>query len=216
MSGLLENVLRILDRANTWSQNQTFSGNISAVDITGSGNGNIGGTLSVTGALTVGGAAINAAGLTQIGTLTPTGATADFTSIPQTYRGLVLYWNGISSNTASRAFQVNCDTGGGFGGSYWNTTISGSTVTANAISSFFTGTVQIAASTSTGVLMIPGYQSGAYKHYTAYMHDNTASTPNQISVSGILQDTAGITGLRGLWNGSGNFDLGTITLFGIK
>lgn len=105
MSSILENVLRILERANTWSQNQTFSGDISAANITASGT------------LTVGGNAVNALPF-DIYQQTLSGSAVTFT-LTSTYKFLEFYLINMSSTSAGVMTMDFSDDGG----SNWSTAV---------------------------------------------------------------------------------------------
>lgn len=165
-----------------------------------------------------------AAGLTVIGTSTPTGATVDFTSIPTTYRALVLVWHAVSIDTSTRSLQVTANCGAGFGSETCvYKQISGTTVTeVNSGPIFFTNITQTAAQTTSGYVSISGYQSGPRKYFkgiwnaaaTATLEWGTGTTTTFEGL--ITSGTGALEGLRVYIQGSGNFDAGTITLYGVK
>lgn len=105
MSSILENVLRILDRANTWSQNQTFSGDISAANIAASAG------------ITVGGNAVNALPF-DIYQQTLSGGTVTFT-LTKTYKFIEFYLINMSSSSAGVMTMDFSDDGG----TNWSTAI---------------------------------------------------------------------------------------------
>jgi hypothetical protein len=167
------------------------------------------------------------AGLTQIATSTPTGvSTVTFSAIPQTYRGLYLVFNGISSNTATRNLQVYMDNGSGIGSSSaYQKKILGTTVTTAAGSDLLgTSTTLTAAQTISGYVKIMPYQAITLtpaliplREYTAFYYDSLGA---YATLSGGLETNGasdvGITQLQLLWNSTGNFDAGTVTLYGIN
>ena len=162
-------------------------------------------------------------GLTQIATSTPTGvATVEFNNIPQTYRGLILTWTGISCATNTRALQVQADTNATFSVSGINVNahqIRGTTVSDVSSTELFTATTQTSAQTSDGVIVIHGYQNGAGAFYNGWSNDGNGTgyqTFNGTFVSTKTIITSAIQSLKLLWNGSGNFDAGTIKLYGIN
>jgi hypothetical protein len=175
-----------------------------------------------------GNASAGAAGLTQIATSTPTAvATVDFTSIPTTYRGLVLYWNEISCDTTTRSFQITTNAGAGLGSQlHVFTQIAGATPTSpGAGVPVWTAATQTNAQVSWGWLYFPAYQSGPIKAYHGLVSIAATSgditTGTRIFVHGVLESaavpaTGAIQGLRAYWSGSGNFDTGTITLYGVN
>lgn len=157
------------------------------------------------------------AGLTQIETLSPSGvASHDFTGIPTTYRSIILSWSGISNVSASRIFQLAFNCGSGFGSEIMRyTQINGTTVSAAIDAAIpFVGTTLTAAQTTSGRIEFNGYQSGPYKTFTGYYFD---SNSQQITFSGIITSSTGaLQGIRAYWNSTGNFDAGSITLYGVN
>ncbi len=169
-----------------------------------------------------------ASGLELIATSTPTGvATVTFSSIPQTYKGLFVIVDAISSNTATRYLRISAKSGGvglGVDGFSVNTT----TLTAVANYLWGTGVTAIAAGNAFyGSVYIPFYQAIPYtgigypsigrKYSAAWTHDGSAIN-NQ--VEGTIRAKTGSTddGIDTLlfdWNSTGNFDGGTISLYGV-
>lgn len=164
------------------------------------------------------------AGLTVIATSTPTGVDhVDFTSIPTTYRALILSWNGMSNVNPSLSFQVTANLGNGLGSenaSYKQ--ISGSTVTnVDGVNiPFLMGPSQTAIQVCSGTIEFPAYQSGPVKIYSGHCTIGASGNIGSIAdiwISGICTTSAGaIQGLRCYWSGAGNFDAGTITLYGVN
>lgn len=165
-------------------------------------------------------------GLTQIETATPSGvATSDTASIPQTYRGLLMQWSGISCDTASRAHRIDIDDGGGFGDTFEHgyikihtaTTVAGATTAGTPTTVhdnvFTPEAAQAAAATESGSLLILPYQANGYKFF---MYTAQQSSGGVTTVFGVLRTTASITKIRHMWSGSGNFDAGSWTLYGIN
>lgn len=180
-------------------------------------------------------AALAAAGLTTIasGTLS-TGAPTlvDLTSIPATYRALVLYVSGASNTVATRALIVRPNAGGGLGtdltvGSQINTATAGSINTASAL---WAAVTQTAAQTAGCVINFPAYQSGPIKSFngvvevaaTAGADWGTAqfiTTSGVIATSASIAQTGALTGLRITWDNvaTGVFDgTGTYALYGVN
>lgn len=174
------------------------------------------------------------AGLTVIATSTPGAVTLiDFTAIPATYRGLVLYFTGLSNTVATRGVTITIDTGLGLGNANNNhdwTQIAGTTVTGTQQNSgnCFTTVTQTAAQTTTGYINIPAYQSGPLKHYfgriTAADTTTDIGSGTLTTVWGVLTGASGVArtgavvGIRITWDNvaTGVFDAGTITLYGVN
>ena len=158
------------------------------------------------------------AGLTSIATGSPTGvATVDITSIPATYRALVLHVSGISNATATRAFLVTPNAGAGLGSELCDYHQIAGTTTTSIVDTveMYTGVTQTAANTTDLILIIPYYQSGPFKTY--YGRCIAAAGGTLTSFWGYLGSATGaVEGLRLYWNGSGNFDAGSYTLYGVN
>lgn len=160
----------------------------------------------------------NNAGIEQIGaTLTPTGATASFTSISAQFSALALYWTGLSSDTATRALQIQVSTNNGVSydttaANYPGKDISGTTVNAKASASLIENVNGAAANTNTGSLLIRPYQGGPLAMYTGYYLDPAGTIHWS---QGAYLSTSAINAIQANWSGSGNFDAGTISLWGI-
>ena len=146
-----------------------------------------------------GGGAAAAVGWTQIAHATPNGvAQVDFTSIPQTYSDLLVVFEGVSHNSGSnQSFQVAVNDGA----SFTSNVIIGPSVAASAV--------------MYGSWFIPGYTfSGGI---SLGMWNNHAASPALSSGGGSnlypWRADGGIEALR-LAVSAGNFDAGTITLYG--
>lgn len=153
---------------------------------------------------------------TQIATSTPGAvATVDFTSIPATYRGLLAVWSGISSDTASRQFKITPNCGAGFGSEkngyidYDGTSLTGQDNNVN----MNIGPSLASGATTSGSLYLPNYASAGYKDYSIGSLSSTSVGSTSI---GKIQATGAVQGLRFFWNSTGNFDAGTITLYGVN
>lgn len=159
----------------------------------------------------------------------------DITSIPTTYRALVLYIDSATNSVATRALRVSVDTGLGLGNagnlvSYQQ--IAGTTVTevlsGAANQELWTGVTQTAAQGTSCVIDFPAYQSGPIKRYSgrvaAAASVGSEWSATGISVTGVLVDASGvertgaITGIRITWNNvaTGVFDGGTYALYGVN
>lgn len=181
--------------------------------------------------------ASGSAGLTVIASgnlATGSPTVVDITSIPQTYRSLVLYVKGATNSVATRALQVDVDFGNGLGSgnnfaSYHqinNTTASSFVGATNIIWSIVT---QTAAQTSSCIINFHAYQSGPIKQYdgmfstadTAGSEFNTAANLGNVEgvfINNGVVETRGLTGIRITWNNvaTGVFDGGTYTLYGVN
>jgi len=168
-------------------------------------------------------------GLTVIGTSTPTGvATVTFSSIPQTYRGLYLVWDNLSNVSATRNLIVRADEGSGFTANSQAKKFSSTTFTTSSGTDLLqtSATLTSAADSISGFIKILPYQSmtmaaallGAAREYTGMYYDS--ATGVFVQLNGFLINNGasdvGVTGLRLEWNLSGNFDAGTVTLYGIN
>jgi hypothetical protein len=168
------------------------------------------------------------AGLDLIATASPSGVAAvDFTSIPQTYRSLVLFWNGITHDQVTAAVRLSSDAGAGLAvQTHIYTQIAGTTVTApGEFTTMFTAVNQLLAQAATGHMIIPNYQSGPMKSYSG--RNMAAHTVGDINSGthttfwGVIDNAAGVpatgslVGLR-LWLSAGLLTGGTIALYGVK
>jgi len=173
-------------------------------------------------------AASSTAGLTQIATSTPTGvSTVTFSAIPQTYRGLLLAFNGLSCDTASRNLIIRNDVGAGTGNSnLYAKKITGTTVTAAAGTGdlLATSTTLTAAQTIGGYVKFMPYQAITItpakipmREFSSLYLDSVGATA---TVNGGQEcegaSDTGVASITLLWNSTGNFDAGTVTLYGIN
>jgi hypothetical protein len=177
----------------------------------------------------------SSAGLTTIvsGNLaTGSPTVVDITSIPQTYRGLILKVSGASNTVATRGLMVELDAGLGLGNANnlgsWKQ-ITGSTVTeADGSNRTWTAITQTAATMTSCILEIFGYQSGTVKQYKGivqagftpgdyYGAADTMFFGTLIAGTQIAR-TGAITGIRMTWDNvaTGVFDGGTYTLYGVN
>ena len=204
----------------------TVAGDTAVMKYEGSGNWRCMNYSRASGAALV--VAGGGAGLTVIGTSTPTGvASVTFSSIPQTYRGLYLVFNGLSCDTASRNLIIRNDVGAGVANSNINAKkITGTTVTAVSGTGdlLAVSTTLTAAQTASGFVSFLPYQAITItpaklplRKFSAYYNDtvgNTATIEGGQETEGASD--VGVTTLTLVWNGAGNFDAGTVTLYGIN
>ena len=164
----------------------------------------------------------NSGSLTLISTSTPTGvATVDFTSIPQTYSALIVSFSGISCDTTTRAFKITSNAGAGLGSeTHLFHQIEGTTVSSGIAQTNMVNTGnQTNSQVAYGAMVITGYQSGSVTKYDGYFSLADGNAPN--SFQGVIgaaasPNTGALVGLRFYWSGSGDFDAGTINLYGVK
>lgn len=180
-----------------------------------------------------------AGGLTTIasGSLATGSPTAvDISSIPQTYRALILSIVEASNTVATRALRVEVDCGNGYGSADNTATysqIANTTVTcANVNQNLWGQVTQTAAQVSSAVVEFLGYQSGPVKTYRGFASladtagQSFSSATTFVNFQGVITnvattgdgETRGITGIRISWNnvGSGVFDGGTYALYGVN
>jgi len=162
----------------------------------------------------------------------------DITSIPATYRGLVLYIYNASNSVATRGLMINVNTGQGIGVNHTQqyTQISGTTITnptAGSGACLWTTVTQTAAQVTNVMISFPAYQSGPIKTWSGEVNPATtantwATAATNIWVNGMLfltdgasnaiPETRAITGIRITWDNvaTGVFDGGTYTLYGVN
>ena len=149
----------------------------------------------------------------------PVAAVYDITSIPATYAYLILQITGVSSDTAARQVRIQFSTNNGssfdtdannFEG--WRTGIGNNEFTAS------TQVIPIgdatAAQTVNTTIQLKGYQGGSYPMYESRALDGAGNARHLIGT--YIGSTSAINAIRILWNASGNFDGGTIALFGVS
>jgi hypothetical protein len=158
----------------------------------------------------------------------------DITSIPATYKSLVLYIYNASNSVATRGLTIEIDAGLGLPSTSQRVNfhqIAGTTVTAVAAGQqiAWTTVTQTAAQATHVYLEIPAYQSGPVKFY--HGKAKTAATASdwssgtQTSFWGDLHNgsdasplTGAVVGIRITWEtvSTGVFDGGTYALYGVK
>lgn len=179
-----------------------------------------------------------AAGLTVIASgncATGSPTVIDITSIPATYRSLVLYVNGASNSVAGRALLVSVDTGLGLGNAGNLTAavqINNTTTTAVNNNALWNVVTQTAAQVSSCIVNFPAYQSGPIKsfHGNAFLVQGVGGEwpsgggANSVWFNGVLSSnlnvsrTGAIVGIRITWDNvaTGVFDGGTYALYGVN
>ena len=161
-------------------------------------------------------------GETLIATSTPTGvATVDFTSIPQRYSALVLSFSGISNETTTRSLRITTNAGAGLGSeTHMAHQIAGTTVSSIVGGSYlWTPSTQTNAQVAYGSIVFTGYQAGCVTSYRGYV--SLADGNSVVSFQGVIgaaasPNTGALEGLRLDWSSTGNFDAGTINLYGVN
>lgn len=176
--------------------------------------------------LRTGGAAANPSWATVGGITTiasgsfPAAATLDVTNIPATYAYIVLFYNGASSNTATRQLfiQVSTNNGSSFDATVTNYAGHNFALAATTTIPTTTGTLietatVAAASTFTGSTLLLGYHGGPRMVSISALTSGT--TPYQMFMTYLGSNNA-INAIRFLWDGTGNFDAGTYAVYGIS
>jgi len=167
------------------------------------------------------------AGLELIASSTPTGvATVTFSSIPQTYRGLFLEFSEISCNTATRYLRVDFRNPTPSILSTIGYKVVGTTVSSLTGSALGTATTMSSTDHISGSFYVPVYTNltgiievniNSYNRlYTATYNRQSAEIAY---VNGSFYTTGAtdnsVDSIQFLWNSTGNFDAGTINLYGI-
>jgi hypothetical protein len=138
-------------------------------------------------------------------------------AIPETYSYLVLTFDGLSSNTATRQplFQVSTDAGATYdttAGNYEYHNITGTTLAKPTLASLGSTVSVTAAQTFSGCIKISNYQGGMRPTFEGHVYANGV----YYRVFGVYTgSTNNIDGLRMIWNSTGNSDAGTWSLDGI-
>jgi len=149
----------------------------------------------------------------------PVAAVYDITNIPATYAYLILQITGVSSDTAARQVRLQFSTNNGSSfdtntANYegWRTGIGANDFTAS------TQVIPIgdatAAQTVDTTIQLKGYQGGSYPMYESRALDGAGNARHLIGT--YIGSTSAINAIRILWNSTGNFDGGTIALFGVS
>jgi hypothetical protein len=150
-------------------------------------------------------------------TLAASASEVIFSSLPQTYRDLILVHSGTSTNTSINSLQVRLN--GDSGSNYPQITMSGeSNNTTSSI--FFTDTGLICGyAISTGVVVniaqIMDY-SATDKHKTALSRHNSLPESRVRAIAGRWANTAAITSLLCRVDSGASFNAGTtFNLYGV-
>ena len=165
--------------------------------------------------------------VTQIGSpLTPTGTTtASFTSIPATYKNLILKFEDVSF-TGTVLFTLEWSVGGSFTAtgenSLWKKIANTTVTTGLGNNLFYTGTSITSAQETHGFIRVYNYASSTqYKYFEVCEGAIDGTAANSTLAWGFLHNNGGgvevnvsgvIDGIRMV--GTSNFDAGTLTLYG--
>jgi len=158
----------------------------------------------------------------------------DITSIPATYRAIILYVSGASNSVATRGLRVSVDTGLGLGNAG---NVSGYTQIANTTTtsvsnaaSLWTDITHAAALVDSCWIQFPAYQSGPIKTYNGFLSAQATAGSEwawagagSVFVAGFLSNasvarTGAIVGIRLTWDNvaTGVFDAGTYAVYGVQ
>jgi trimeric autotransporter adhesin len=162
-----------------------------------------------------------AGGMTEISTVVPNATSVDFSSIPGTYKQLLLVWHGIKISEDASQFDIrfNSDStakypikqfnGGSFGTDDSGTNISASNNQGTSNSVFNTGTQGTSYSTtSSGTLLIDNYASATY--YKPYYLQFAKAGTNIRWIWGSYISATAITSIN-IFRVTGTGNLQTIT-----
>jgi hypothetical protein len=149
-------------------------------------------------------------------TLGSAASSITFSSIPATYRDLVLVFSGAGSTTLEGRLRLNGDTGSNY--IYVRFSADGSTQSSTVATSQTSGFVSgIAKATTTGALQITANimdYSATDKHKTIISRADEAGTGTE-SFGNRWQNTAAITSVQ-IFTSTGNWAIGTTAaLYGI-
>ena len=146
----------------------------------------------------------------------PAAATYDITGIAETYAYLVLRLDGVSSTVATRQplVRVSTDNGASFDATVGNYEGNSSGGGATTLASLIESANGAAADTFNAQVILRPYHTGVNAMYHAGIRLSSSAT-NHITFGTYIGSTDNIDALRILWNGSGNFDAGTVALYGV-
>jgi hypothetical protein len=147
---------------------------------------------------------------------TTSGTTIPITNIPPKYSQLILQFSGISCDTASRELllRVSVDNGSNYdstAANYVGSSLVGATPVAHGASSLIASGQVAAAGTFSGTVVIDGYQGGVHAQTRTRINNGT----ELLNLVTYIGSTDNIDALQFLWSGSGNFDAGSYTLYGV-
>ena len=180
------------------------------------GIGTTGQVLTVSGGVPTWATAAASGGITLISTTALSGTSVTISSIPSTYKNLVLVIQELNSNFAGGAlfFRFNGDTGSNY--AYQTLTSGTSSYSSNADTDIRFGTSASSATLryrNSGTITIKNYTSSATKHSfweNAYV---AGTTPNFIEGNGNWTSTSAITSIT-IGNRDDTLSNGSILLYG--
>lgn len=134
----------------------------------------------------------------------------DISSIPTTYKSLVLYMKNVSIGSASAVFiRVNNNSN-----TIYNRIINGSQSNSSEFAYTSVNTISASVTTQTGVFYFPAYTGTSGKIIESYfMGDNTSNPYPWVGMCGV-NTSSDITQINLLTNSA--FDAGTYELYGVN
>jgi len=156
------------------------------------------------------GATPAAGGMTLIASGSLSTTQLDITSIPSTYKSLVLYMKNVSITTSTTVFiRVNNQTG-----SIYNYYVNGTQSNSSVFSYTASNSISASVTTQTGVFYFPAYTGTSGKIIQSYfMGDNTSNPYPWVGMCGVNYASS-ITEINLLANNA--FDAGTYELYGVN
>ena len=154
---------------------------------------------------------------TLLSTVTTTsGANADFSSIANTYDDLLVELLGVShDNGASQSLRVQFsdDNGSNFKSVTGATRGSGTVSNSATTTPLLTGTALASSAVIYGSIIIRGYKDTSNGYFNGYVTRSDAAFFDDFA--GFISKSTALNMLRFNWS-AGNFDAGSIKLYGIK
>ena len=203
----------------TAAQVNNIADNLNLADPTGITDGYV---LTADGAGSMGWEAINADSMTVItsGNLPTTSANFSFTSIPQTYKKLVLFLNDFRVATSGQTrFRINNDTGTQYMNAFTYVSGAGPSYTASALNDTYAYVYPVSSATSQdhqAILEISQYTETSLQYWRAWAGGHSGGSKFSSFCYGTYMGTpAAITQLDFNLSG-GNYASGTYVLYGVK
>jgi hypothetical protein len=158
-------------------------------------------------------------GLTLISTTSLSGSETSITSIPTTYKGLLVIVNNLSTDGASGVIsaRVNSISGGSyqFSGTRWTNAAAVFGADTTQINLSNTVAVPAAAANQSYYINLPNYASASWKLFNFVAANDGASDINIVQAAGVIRTTDAITSVQ-IRVSSGNFDGGTALIYGVN